>query len=99
MDVVTWLLSRGKQRHGSEVQGNATTWYFQTAGDLDAIPTSPIAHKRNRLAATMPAGLVFKPLPAGPLAASTIESARECDGANQFAEDHSSCWRSLVPTR
>src|SRR6267378_7125353 len=24
VDVVTWLLSRGKQRHGSVVQGNAT---------------------------------------------------------------------------
>jgi hypothetical protein len=38
VDVVTWLLSRGKQRLGSAVQGNATPWYCQTAGDLNDLP-------------------------------------------------------------
>jgi hypothetical protein len=35
VDVVTWLLSRGKRRHRSAVQGDATSWCCQTAGDLN----------------------------------------------------------------
>jgi hypothetical protein len=51
VDVVTWLLSRGKQRHGSAVQGNATPWYCQTAGDRDDLRASPVGHQRKLLAA------------------------------------------------
>src|SRR5438309_1739138 len=51
VDVVTWLLSRGKQRHGPAVQGNATPWYCQTAGDLNDVPASPVGYRRKLLAA------------------------------------------------
>jgi hypothetical protein len=51
MAVVTWLLSRGKQRHGSAVQGNATPWYCQTAGDLNDLRASPVGHWRKLFAA------------------------------------------------
>ena len=99
MDVVTWLLSRGKQRHGSAVQGNATPWYWQTAGDLNEFPASPVGYRRKLLAAFTALRSDIGLVPAGQLAASTIESARERDGANQFGEDHGGCRRSLVPTR
>ena len=77
MDVVTWLLSRGKQRHGSAVQGNATPWYCQTAGDLNDLPASPVGYRRKLLAAFTALRSDIGLVPAGPLAASTIESARE----------------------
>ena len=99
MDVVTWLLSRGKRRHRSAVQGDATSWYCQTAGDLNDLPASAVGYRRKLLAAFTTLRSDMGLVPAGPLAASTIESARERDGANQFAEDHSGCRRSLVPTR
>ena len=51
MAVGTWLLSRGKQRHGSAVQGNATPWYRQTAGDLNDLRARPVGHWRKLLAA------------------------------------------------
>jgi hypothetical protein len=99
VDVVTWLLSRGKRRHGSAVQGDATSWYCQTAGDLNDLRARPVGHRRKLLAAFTALRSDIGPVPARPPAASTIESARERDGANQFAEDHSGCRRSLVPTR
>src|SRR6266446_8499153 len=46
VDVVTWLRGRGKQRHGSAVQGNATPWYCQTARDLNDLPASPVGYRR-----------------------------------------------------
>ena len=86
MDVVTWLLSRGKQRHGSAVQGNATPWYCQTAGDLNDLPASAVGYRRKLLAGFTALRSDIGLVPARPPAASTIESARERDGANQFAE-------------
>jgi hypothetical protein len=99
VDVVTWLLSRGKQRHGSAVQGNATPWYCQTAGDRNDLRASPVGHRRKLLAVFTALRSDIGLVPAKPPAASTIESARERDGANQFAEDHSGCRRFLLPTR
>jgi hypothetical protein len=54
VDVVTWLLSRGKQRHGSAVQGNATPWYCQTAGDLNDLRASPAGASAQAAAAITP---------------------------------------------
>ena len=86
MDVVTWLLSRGKRRHRSAVQGDATSWCCQTAGDLNDLRASPVGHRRKLLAAFTALRSDIGLVPARPPAASTLESARERDGANQFAE-------------
>jgi hypothetical protein len=76
VDVVIWLLSRGKRRHGSAVQGDATSWYCQTAGDLNDLRASPVGHRRKLLAAFTALRSDIGLVPARP-AASTIESARE----------------------
>jgi hypothetical protein len=99
VDAVTWLLSRGKQRHGSAVQGNATPWYCQTADDRNDLRASPVGQRRKLLAAFTALCSDIGLVPARPPAASAIESARERYGANQFAEDHGRCRRSLVPTK
>jgi hypothetical protein len=79
-------LSLGTRRHGSAVQGDATSWYYQTAGDLNDLRASPVGHRRKLLAAFTALRSDIGLVPARPSAASTIESACVRDGANQFAE-------------
>jgi hypothetical protein len=72
VDVVTWLFSRGKQRHGSAVQGNSTPWYCQTADDRNDLRASPVGHRRKLLAAFTALRSDIGLVPARPPAASAM---------------------------
>ena len=57
-----------------------------TDADLKEIGVASLGHRRKLLAAFTALRSDIGLVPARPPAASTIESARERDGANQFAE-------------